>query len=442
MRKTCFYSILSIFIFLTTGLEGFGQGKRLEKTYTWNYQVDESAKFTFRNYDCNLIIHTWDKAEIEYRMGVNATLKTAEEASRLDEFLKNLEFSHSKGHTEFNNRFWSSKKAVMGKKTITLKKGGKLRFSEFKMHGELWIPETNMLDLQSKYSEISLEDIQGRLQLDLYNDKVYGNGVHSPMTIKAKYSTLEFTHVKDIDADLYDTNLEIGDAGDLDVVSRYSDIQTGNTGKVKIDAYSDTYDFGNTGDIQFTDKYSDLRAKATGHLVLDCYNSTVDLVSARDVELNSKYGKYTLEGAHNLNIASGYSDNFKIGTLHALNVIESKYGVYKLNRLESSVLLKDGYSDKIYVYETGNFKEVKIEGKYIVLEVGLDKDLSYSFNAKVKYPKFAINEEAMNVRVKIKDGSDLQMEAIKGDESEGMPAFFVNGYEMAVTLTENPKDQL
>jgi hypothetical protein len=42
----------------------------------------------------------------------------------------------------------------------------------------------------------------------------------------------------------------------------------------------------------------------------------------------------------------------------------------------------------------------------------------------------------MYVRVKIKEGSDLQMEAIKGEESEGMPSFFVNGYEMGITLTE------
>ncbi|MEA3460720.1 MAG: hypothetical protein U9R49_02495 [Bacteroidota bacterium] len=55
----------------------------------------------------------------------------------------------------------------------------------------------------------------------------------------------------------------------------------------------------------------------------------------------------------------------------------------------------------------------------------------------MKYPKFDINEEAMKVLIKIKEGSDLKMEAIKGTESEGMPAFFVNGYEMAVTLTEN-----
>jgi len=434
---TYFCSAIFTFLFLTMGLEGFGQGKKVVKTYKWLYQVDEQANFTLNNYDCNLIIHTWDRAEIEYRMDVNATLKTEEEASELDAYLESLEFNHSAGNVEFDNRFWSSKKTVMGRSTITLNKGGKLVFSEFKMKGEIWIPENCNFNLQSKYSEINMDDIKGRLSLDLYNDKLYGGTMNSPLKIAAKYSTLEFKNVKDIKAELYNTNMETGDAGDLDIVSKYSDVRTGNAGKIIIDAYNDKYSFENTGDIKFIDKYSHLNARISGHIRLDCYNSTVSLVSAEDVELSSKYGKYTIEGARNLNISSGYNDNYRIGTLQSLNISESKYGDYKVDHLESSLLLKDGYSDKFFVKETGDFKEVKVDGQYIDLDMTLDKDLSYRFKANVKYPKFEINEGAMNVRVKIKEGSDLQMEAIKGKESEGMPAFFINGYEMAITLREN-----
>jgi len=70
------------------------------------------------------------------------------------------------------------------------------------------------------------------------------------------------------------------------------------------------------------------------------------------------------------------------------------------------------------------------------LKMVLDKDLDFRFKADVKYPKFEIDEESMDVKRKIKEGSELKMEAIKGSETEGMPSFFVNGYEMAVTLTE------
>jgi len=68
--------------------------------------------------------------------------------------------------------------------------------------------------------------------------------------------------------------------------------------------------------------------------------------------------------------------------------------------------------------------------------MALDKELSFSFKADVKYGKFNINEEAMDVRRKIKEGSSLEMEAVKGKLSDGMSAIFVNGYEMSLTLTE------
>lgn len=434
--KTYFYSALMISLFLLLSAESSGQGRKIDKTYQWKTQVHESVICKFSNYNCDLIIHTWDQSAIEYKMTVNATLRTEEGAATLDEYLDHLEFSPSEGSVRFDNRFWSSKKTVRGNATLTLKGGGKLRFTEFNMKGELWIPKSCLLDLVSKYSEISMDDIQGRLTLDLYNDKLYGAAVNGPLTLKAKYSTLEFSHMKDIEADLYNTSMETGDVGDLKVVSKYSDVRTGNTGKVDIDAYNDKYIFENTGDIRFTDKYSDLKAGIAGQLRLDCYNSTVDLDRAGDVELASKYGKYTIQEVRNLNISSAYNDNLKMQTLQAMDIRESKYGTYRVDFLDRSLILEDGYSDKFLIGETGDFKELKLDGKYIDLEMTLDRELSYRFEADVNYPSFNINEESMNVTSRIKEGSNLQMKAVRGRESDQMAAFFVHGYEIALTLSE------
>ena len=435
-KRTYFYSIFTIALCLALALEAFGQGRNIEKTYRWTYKVNSDVSLEFNNYDCDLTIHTWDKAEIAYAMSVDATLKTEEDARRLDGYIEELEFSHSVGSVKFDNRFWTSKKAIMGKKTMTLKGEKTIRFSEFKMNGEMWIPENCRLNISSKYSEIEVGELNGRVSLDLYNDKVFGKGVNGNMEIAAKYSTMEFADMKDIKADLYNTTLEAGDIGSLSVVSKYSRIETGNAGKVDIDAYSDKYAFGVTGDIRFIDKYSDLDAEQTEHTELDCYNSTVNITRLDDVELKSKYGSYNFEEADKLSISSAYSDKFTIDKLGVLNVTDSKYSVYKLGHLENSIFLEEGYSDKIFVEESGSLKEVKLSGKYLVLEMALDNELSYRFKADVKYPKFELMEESMDVRRKIKEGSDLKMEAIKGTESEGMPSFFVNGYEMAVTLTE------
>lgn len=435
-KKTYSYSLLIIVLSLFVGYTGYGQGKKIEKDYRWSYAVNTDVNLDFNNYDCDLIIHTWDRPEIAYTMRVDASLNSEEDARRLDRYIENLEFVHSISSVKFDNRFWTSKKAVMGKKTIGLKGEKTVRFKEFKMQGELWIPESCMLSLSSKYSEIEVGKLNGRVSLDLYNDKLYGKNVNGNIKIVAKYSNLEFAEMKDIRADLYNTTLEAGNIGSLHVVSKYSKFRAGDAAKVEIDAYSDKYALGTAGDIRFIDKYSDLKAERTGHTELDCYSSTVSIVRVGDVDLKSKYGTYEFEEARNLIISSSYSDKYDIASLRSLTVTDSKYGVYGIGRLENSLLLDEGYSDKLLIEGSGDLKGVQVNGKYVELELAVKKELSFKFEADVKYPKFHIDEETLDVRRKIQEGSGLKMEAYRGTASEGMPSFFVNGYDMAVTLTE------
>ncbi len=273
--KIYFFSALLINLILAFDLDVGAQGKKIEKTYSWAYAANKDVKMTFNNYDCDLVIHTWDKSTIEYKMTLDATLRSEEDAKRLDGYIEKLEFSGSAGSIEFDNKFWQSRKNMMGKKTIDLKGEKTIRYSDFNMSGELWIPAGCNLVLSSKYSGIELEDINGTASFTLYNDKLYGGNVNNYLSIEAKYSTIELKAVKDVAADLYNTDLETSSMGNLSIESKYSKVRTGDAANITINSYSDKYSFGNTGNIKFTDKYSDLKAEVSRDLILDCYTSTV-----------------------------------------------------------------------------------------------------------------------------------------------------------------------
>ena len=85
--KAYFFRIFIASLILANGHLGFGQGKSIQKTFDWNYKVNGNESFTFNNYDCDLIIHTWDKNEIEYEMTVDAKLQSEEEAERLNKYI-------------------------------------------------------------------------------------------------------------------------------------------------------------------------------------------------------------------------------------------------------------------------------------------------------------------------------------------------------------------
>ena len=436
--KIYFFSALLINLVLAFGMDVNAQRNKVQKTFSWDYAVNGDVKFAFNNYDCDLVIHTWEKSNIEYELSVDATLRSEEDAKRLDGYIEELEFSHSAGSVEFDNKFWQSRKNMMGKKTIDLKGEKTIRYSDFNISGELWIPVGCNLVLSSKYSGIELEDINGTASFTLYNDKLYGGNVNSKLSIEAKYSTIELKAVGDIAADLYNTDMETSEMGNLAVQSKYSKVRTGDASSVTINSYSDKYSFGNTRDIRFTDKYSDLKAEGTRNLILDCYNSTLEIARSENVELKSKYGKYELDSVVNFHISSSYSDNFQVQSISTFNVSESKYCTYKIDFLSSQLLLKEGYSDKFFITNTDSeFKGMKVNGKYIKIEMAIADALNYRFKANLRYPKLDIDEESMDVRIKILESSQLEMEATKGPVTEGMAEFVVNGYDVALTFTKD-----
>ena len=108
-----------------------------------------------------------------------------------------------------------------------------------------------------------------------------------------------------MEAELYNTDVEAGNIGNLSVESKYSKFRVGNAGLVAINSYSDKYAFARTGDVTFVNKYSELKTEASGNMTLDCYSTTLELGKVENIELKSKYGKYEVDELGNLHSSNG-----------------------------------------------------------------------------------------------------------------------------------------
>jgi hypothetical protein len=321
--------------------------------------------------------------------------------------------------------------------TMKLEGGKVVYLSEFSMKGELWIPSGCRFGLNSKYSNVNMEDFSGQLKLDLYNDNFYGGNVNGKINIEDKYSTLQFKEMKDIEADLYNSKLEAKSMGSLKIVSKYSKVTAETAGNLDADSYNDKFNFTRTGDIAFLAKYSDLKSDISGQIKLDCYEGTILLKEVKDVKISSKYADFQFTTAGNVTISSSYNDKLTAGKLSSLKIDDSKYCNYRIDELVSSVTESDGYEDKFNIGKTGqDFKELNIDGKYIEISLGLTKTIDYKFKAKIQYPKLDINESALTTKSKVLEGDNLEYDAVKGTVKEGMPRIEVNGYEMALKIVE------
>lgn len=407
-------------------------GNKIDKSYKWTYDLEAKGVLELSNYDCDIIIHTWDKEETEIQLHVLADLKTDKDAKIMDQHISNLEFDHSPSRVSFKTKFWESRKQIITKKTIRLKKGLSMPYSELKIRAEVWLPKSADLELKSKYSKIDIEKINGKLMLDLYNDNLKGESAGGNMDIIAKYATIEFNNCEDIKANLYDSNFTSGETGDCDYTSKYSKVTSTKVLTLNIDSYNDKYLFETCENIDMVSKYTDLTTKEAGEVKIDSYEGSYTINNCKNLEIvNSKYTNFINESVKDLHVTSIYEGSISSNHINFLSIKESKYVVYKLGLLGKSIRLKNGYEDDFFIDKlSSDFEAIELNGKYLKCETVFNNDLDLKFIANIKYPHLEVENIGLTTKIKIKESSMLKYEAYKGNAREDMPLISLSGYEI------------
>ncbi len=432
-NTSCKYYFVLLAFLISSSL--FAQNKTLQKAYSWDFSVSNDANLAFNNYDCDLDIQTWDKPTIEYKLQITATGLKAEDIEILDNYLESLIFHRSSNHVTIDNRFWDQRSTRNNKTKMKLRNGEYIALTKFQISGELKIPSGTNLNLDSKYSNIEMDDIYGKLNLILYNDKLYAGNAGSNLSLEAKYSSIEFKTIKDIKAKLYSTDIDANIMGNLEADSKYSKIFCGTVKSIDINSYNDKLVFDTTGNVNFKAKYSSFIAKKSKILNVETYNCTVIIDKIESIKIDSKYSKFEFENGENCNISSAYNDGLKFSSLKILNIYESKYGTYKIDELSTSLSVTEGYNDKLDILKTGlGFKGLNVNEKYGKIKISLPNKLAFILKAKIKYPNLNIDEAGITIKIKTKENSYLVYEGMKGIESPEMPLIQIKGYSVSFSI--------
>ena len=425
------FSLSMLFLLLMTGLMA-QTGSDIEKMYKWTYELGAAGILNIDNYDCDLVINTWDSEKTELRLLVSAKLRNSEDAKTLDRYLNNLEFDNSPGKVVFKTRFWSSQTNIIGRKTIKLERGKNLLYKEIKVKAEIWMPRSAKLELESKYSNIELDKEEGDLSLYLYNDKLFTGNINGHLDITAKYSSFELKNCNDIVASLYDCDITTLKAGECQYTSKYSKIFSTEVQDLTIDSYTDKFTFKSSGDINMRSKYSDLKTTDAQNVTIYSYEGTFEIDNCLNMEITSKYTDFENKNVKDLLVNEIYEGSIKSDKINSLSIIKSKYVNYKLGLLDKSISLEEGYEDDFFIDELGSgFKSLDLNGKYLKCETVYNKNLNLKFMAYIKYPHLDLENVGLTTKIKIKDSTNLEFEAYKGEVTDNMPVISLTGYEIS-----------
>jgi hypothetical protein len=379
------------------------------------------------NSSADLDIKTSGTNSISMKTEVKIEGGSSEDVAKFLKAIESFKFGLEGGTLQIDTRFYKSMNSNGIRSTITLLNGDKIEIKKYEIRHTLIIPKSTALNLDNKYGEINLEDLDGAANLALYSSTLHASDFSNPAVFNAKYSKLFMGNLQNVKFDLYDSDVMLKQCGDMQVVSKYSKFEAEKTGSMQIDSYDDDYSVKSALRINAEAKYSDFDFTSGLTVVqLNLYDSKFKTNDLSACTYSGKYSELGFGNVGNMEITDSFDDSFKAAKVGKATVATSKYSDYIFG--EASAFSLSGYDDNITLaaIATGN-GEINVTGKYIKLNISVG-NTPFQLDFKIQYPKINLPDNIV-ISQKILEHDNLTLVANKSGKK-----IIVNGYDMTVNM--------
>ncbi len=139
----------------------------------------------------------------------------------------------------------------------------------------VYVPAGSKLDVESKYSDVTLPDVSGDVNVDITNGNIEG-GSFSKLILRSKYSNINIGDVKTAEVEMTNGRFSAKTIDDLDIDSKYSTVEMASVKKITLRSTNDEYELEDAGEVRGRKNYGNLRiTKLNTSLELDGSNADV-----------------------------------------------------------------------------------------------------------------------------------------------------------------------
>lgn len=435
-NKKSYYS--AIILFLVT-ISVYSQGLSLDETFEWSYDVNPAVEVLYKNYDCDTKIETSGTNRVSYDLNVHATAKKPEDLDVLKNYFQNLDFLASETRVELSSDMYEKRETRNSKTIVTLKNGEKINLSSLEIEATLKLPSTSSLFLNTRFSNIELGDVH-RLELISYDDEIHGNNIdfESEVFVDAKFSKLYFNDVGDVIIKAYESTLEFNRIKDATIDSRFSDFEIIRINNLNVESYEDELSFHETGDLTISAKFSVVDSKKSQDLNIAFYECNLNIPVANNLIISkSNFSKYEIGILKNAKIDNLYEDIFTLRDLHSMEVQASKFSKFEVGKLHESLMVQDGYEDKVDIQEVmPEFVRYYHKGRFVKTRLKMNPSLSFQLECSGNFLNFNNEIGSLTILTDKTEGSVSEIKAVNGIRKDNMPLIHFEGYEMDLKLFE------
>ncbi|MEO8171895.1 MAG: hypothetical protein ABI581_02385 [Sediminibacterium sp.] len=139
------------------------------------------------------------------------------------------------------------------------------------------VPAGSKLDIESKYSDVTLPAGIGDVNVDITNGNLEADNLNK-LTLRSKYSNANVGDVKTAEIEFNNGRFSAKNIDDLDIESKSSIVEMASARKMVLRSTSDEYELEEAGEVRGRKAYGNLRiTKLNGSLEIDGVNADMKI---------------------------------------------------------------------------------------------------------------------------------------------------------------------
>lgn len=230
---------------------------RQERDFKRSFAVPDNAKVEVVSKYGEVIVRTWNLDSVRFEVVVRAEGKNS---SAVSKSMSRVDIRFRKIGSVVSAVTEISSGGFFG--NVLSEVEGVMGSNKLKVDYQVWIPKDVMLSVESKYGDLYMADLDGRVDLDISHGDIKANNLTQTLNLKHSFGKSSFGKLKDGIFTLRGAEVRVDEAVDLNIESGSSEIRVDKIDRIQLNSRNDKIHLLDAREIMcegsFTDLTSDL----------------------------------------------------------------------------------------------------------------------------------------------------------------------------------------